>query len=1251
MIKKTAIHIIFAFFMAGLNAQVYDTANVTPGTLYTVAYAYLNTVTNLTVTGTIDARDFKTMRDSMPVLAVLNLTDATIAAYTGTAGTQDANSDTYAANEIPQRAFCNKLTGGKTSLTSITFPTNITSIEGEAFTGCTGLTGSLNIPSSITYIGEGAFAGCTGLTGTLNIPSSINSIGAGVFSDCSGLTGSLTIPSSVTSIGWEAFYDCSGLTGLIIPSSVTYIGESAFFGCSGLTGSLIIPSSVTYIGEQAFQWCSRLTGSLTIPSSVTYIGNSAFWGCYRFTGSLTIPSSVTYIGVQAFSGCSGLRNIVTSNPVPLTGQAIGSGVFDWDSIKFLIVPCGSINTYKSANQWNSFNITASDKIFAISSSGDTLKPGSSVIYSTHVSCFSTTPTLQWKVNEKNVGTGDTIFSYIPAVGDSIKCIASFKDTTVTSNIIVMHLTGRLAKVIIPGTLNTVAKAYLSTVTNLKIDGTIDARDFKTMRDSMPNLAVLNLSNVTIAAYTGTAGTFKEYYDTIYNLNEIPLYAFRIYGYGGKTSLTSITYPTNVNSIGDYAFSNCSGLTGSLIIPSSVTYIGKGAFTNCYSFTSLSIPSSITYIEDWTFDGCEGFKGSLTIPSSVTYIGGGAFYNCPGLTGSLIIPSSVTSIERDAFYGCGFTGSLTIPSSITYIGDYAFFASGFTSIVDLNPTPLTGNVGSSAFYEDNINNLYVPYSSVSPYKAAPPWNGFNILPIVQVSTKNDTVATGTTITYTATGSINKPASLQWFVNGKKVGLDSTIYSYIPLNGDSISCKAIIDNDTIISNSFVMNVVPASLLVSTNNLNVSYSSNSQATFTINSNIGWNISSKYNWLTPNVTSGTDISSIILTASANNTINPRVDTITVSGTGVPNDTVFVTQASGHATLSVSKDTLDISAFANNHISFKVYSNETWTLTNSKTQTWLTPGITSGTDTTIITLSAADNTSTNQRIDTILVFANGVKSDTIFITQAAGAPKLSVSSNTFIVNASENNSAQFKITSNINWTINEKHNWLVPNINSGNDTSEIILTASANPDAKIRTDTIVVSGTGVGSQIIIVTQEAAPATLSVSSNTFIVNASENNSAQFKIISNINWTINEKYNWLVPNINSGNDTAEIILTASSNPDGLPRTDTVFVSGTGVDPQIIVVIQDANPGTNVMTIENSEVKLYPVPVINMLNVSLPFTPNNTNILIYNVNGVEIYSTNVTDSITEIDMSNLSPGIYFIKINTSDNSILIRKILKL
>ena len=68
------LSLILATFSRFVSAQVNEMAKVTiPGTLNTVAKTYSCTVTNLTVTGTIHARDFKTMRDSMPALTVIEL--------------------------------------------------------------------------------------------------------------------------------------------------------------------------------------------------------------------------------------------------------------------------------------------------------------------------------------------------------------------------------------------------------------------------------------------------------------------------------------------------------------------------------------------------------------------------------------------------------------------------------------------------------------------------------------------------------------------------------------------------------------------------------------------------------------------------------------------------------------------------------------------------------------------------------------------------------------------------------------------------------------------------------------------------------------------------------------------------------------------------------------------------------------------------------------------------------------------------
>jgi|GEM_PF-1739741 len=49
------------------------------------------------------------------------------------------------------------------SLTSVTIPDSVTSIEMAAFQNCSGLT-SITIPDSVTRIGDSAFSGCSGLT-------------------------------------------------------------------------------------------------------------------------------------------------------------------------------------------------------------------------------------------------------------------------------------------------------------------------------------------------------------------------------------------------------------------------------------------------------------------------------------------------------------------------------------------------------------------------------------------------------------------------------------------------------------------------------------------------------------------------------------------------------------------------------------------------------------------------------------------------------------------------------------------------------------------------------------------------------------------------------------------------------------------------------------------------------------------------------------------------------------------------------
>ena len=127
------------------------------------------------------------------------------------------------------------------------------------------------------------------------------------------------------------------------------------------------------------------------------------------------------------------------------------------------------------------------------------------------------------------------------------------------------------------------------------------------------------------------------------------------------------------------------------IPSGVKNFNY-TFYECLSLTSITIPDSVTTIGDFTFYGCQSLT-SITIPDSVTTIGGGTFYECSSLT-SITIPDSVTTIGDDTFYECSSLTSITIPDSVTSIGYRAF--SGCSSLTSITIPAKVENIGGASF---------------------------------------------------------------------------------------------------------------------------------------------------------------------------------------------------------------------------------------------------------------------------------------------------------------------------------------------------------------------------------------------------------------------------------------------------------------------------------------------------------------------------------------------------------------------------
>ena len=243
-----------------------------------------------------------------------------------------------------------------------------------------------------------------------------------------------------------------------------------------------------------------------------------------------------------------------------------------------------------------------------------------------------------------------------------------------------------------GTLpNKIGSTKKFQITNLKIIGEINGTDLCFIREM--------------------AGSDREGWRTEGKLATLDLSGAKIVR-GGGIYYNSVNCYTSDDVIGNYAFSDCSGLT-SLILPSNVTSIGYSAFYGCIRLTSLTLPSSVTSIGSSAFEACYGLF-SLTLPSSVTEIGESAFRGCCSLA-SLTLPSSVTEIGESAFRGCSSLASLTLPSSVTSIGKSAFEGcSGLTSIYVSWESPLS--IDASTFKDANTGKciLYVPKGTYDDY---------------------------------------------------------------------------------------------------------------------------------------------------------------------------------------------------------------------------------------------------------------------------------------------------------------------------------------------------------------------------------------------------------------------------------------------------------------------------------------------------------------------------------------------------------
>ena len=212
----------------------------------------------------------------------------------------------------------------------------------------------------------------------------------------------------------------------------------------------------------------------------------------------------------------------------------------------------------------------------------------------------------------------------------------------------------------------------------------------------------------------------------------------------NTTLTSVSIPNTIVEIGESAFAYCTALsTVRFASGSKLTTIGEYAFSGCSSITSLTIPDSVQSIGDeafyelgnlkyltmsgeldttgWlstsysdryqletlTLTGqyvCEGVKNTynwgddwrsipgrnakkVILSEGITAINNGAFSNC-GKIEQVVFPSSLRTIGKRAFANCNSLTDINLPSSIETLGEGCFYSCGNLQVLDMSKVPDT-----------------------------------------------------------------------------------------------------------------------------------------------------------------------------------------------------------------------------------------------------------------------------------------------------------------------------------------------------------------------------------------------------------------------------------------------------------------------------------------------------------------------------------------------------------------------------------
>jgi len=419
--------------------------------------------------------------------------------------------------------------------------------------------------------------------------------------------------------GYQGWYETDSLQHTVRNGDYLCIGSYCFAYSKSLQ-EVNIPDNVAFIGDCAFIGCKALT-EMAIPENVTRIGTWAFASCSGMK-ELTLPDTPVALGKGAFGDCSGLRTVTLPvdydfsqnpfcyNPRPnsyFDKPKYTSGV---TTINYTVGRSGVIpdrttdsedptyyqNTLEYVSRYNIQTITFEEGITHI---------GNYMFYDCFISNIEFPSTLKT--------IGDNAFSYcscpnimkIPAsvisIGDHAFAHSGIDELTLPDTPVALGNgtfgnCSSLRTVTLPVDYDFSQNPFESTTGVTTINYTVGSSGFMPDRTTDSEDSAWYQNTLEYASRNNIQTiTFGE------GITHIGNNLF----YDGSESLTNVQFPSSLETIGDYAFCNCTQLERVDFIGSAPA-IQDNAFSN--TVATCYYPG---WDASWTEDVMQNYGGTLT----------------------------------------------------------------------------------------------------------------------------------------------------------------------------------------------------------------------------------------------------------------------------------------------------------------------------------------------------------------------------------------------------------------------------------------------------------------------------------------------------------------------------------------------------------------------------------------------------------------------------------------------------------------